>query len=69
MKIVCAWCGKDMGEKNGKGVEGISHSICQECLARLTAKVESKSSTGSEQDGKCTFPEQAKQATKKGEAE
>ena len=52
MKIVCAWCGKDMGEKNGKGVEGISHSICQKCLARLTAKVESKSSTGSEQDGK-----------------
>ena len=51
MKIVCAWCGKEMGEKNGKGVGGVSHSICQECLAKLIARVESKSSTGSEQDG------------------
>ena len=46
MKIVCAWCGKDVGEKDGKGVEGISHSICRECLAKLTAKME-----GVEQDG------------------
>lgn len=46
MRIVCAWCGKDVGEKDGKGVEGISHSICRECLAKLTAKVE-----GGEQDG------------------
>ena len=41
MKIVCAWCGKDMGEKDGKGVEGVSHSICKRCLAKLTTKVES----------------------------
>ena len=46
MKIVCAWCRKDMGEKDGEGVNGVSHSICQECLAKLLAKVESKSSTG-----------------------
>ena len=46
MEIVCAWCDKDMGEKDGKGIEGISHSICQECLAKLLAKIESKSSTG-----------------------
>ena len=51
MKIVCAWCGKDMGEKNGKGMEGISHSICEKCLVKLTAKVESKSSIRIEQDG------------------
>jgi len=51
MKIVCAWCGKDMGEKNGKGVEGISHSICRQCLAKFMAKVESKSTAGIEQDG------------------
>ncbi len=27
MKIVCAWCGKDMGEKDGKGVEGASQYL------------------------------------------
>ena len=42
MKIVCAWCGKDMGEKDGEGIEGISHSICEECLSKLEAKVENK---------------------------
>lgn len=51
MKIVCAWCGKDMGEKDSEGVNGVSHSICQECLAKLTEKEKSKTSTGGEQDG------------------
>lgn len=32
LKIVCAWCGKDMGEKDGEGVEGVSHGICEDCL-------------------------------------
>lgn len=48
MKIVCAWCGKGMGEKDGKGVEGISHSWCEECFAKLMAKVENKSNTRGE---------------------
>jgi len=30
MKIVCAWC-----EKEGEGIEGISHSICEECADKL----------------------------------
>lgn len=34
IKIVCAWCGKDMGTKDGKGVEGITHGICPECLIK-----------------------------------
>jgi len=34
IKIVCAWCEKDMGEKDGGGVEGVSHGICEECLRR-----------------------------------
>jgi len=42
MKIVCAWCGKDMGEKDSKGVDGVTHSICKECSAKLMTKVESK---------------------------
>ena len=40
MNVVCAWCGKDMGEKNGKGVEGVSHGLCQECLAELEATID-----------------------------
>lgn len=31
LKIVCAWCGKDMGSKDGEGVTGISHAICPDC--------------------------------------
>ena len=35
MKIVCAWCGKEMGWKEGEGVNGVSHSICDECYEDL----------------------------------
>jgi len=34
MQVVCAWCGKPMGEKDGKGVEGVSHGICEECYKK-----------------------------------
>ena len=40
MKIICAWCGKDLGEKDGKGVKGISHGVCDKCLSELEAKAE-----------------------------
>ena len=33
LKSVCMYCKKYMGEKDGKGVEGISHGICRECWA------------------------------------
>ena len=32
IEIVCAYCGKKMGEKDGEGVSGISHSICEKCF-------------------------------------
>jgi len=38
MRVVCAWCGKDLGEKEGAGKEEVSHGICQECLAKLEVK-------------------------------
>jgi hypothetical protein len=34
IKIECVYCGKDMGEKDGKGVSGVSHAICPECFQR-----------------------------------
>ena len=39
MKIRCAWCNKDMGEKDGNGTEGISHGVCNECLTRLESGI------------------------------
>jgi hypothetical protein len=38
MKIVCAWCGRGMVEKDGKRTEETSHGICGECIAKLEAK-------------------------------
>lgn len=38
MKIICAWCDKDMGEVDGEGVEGVSHGICDECLKKIEAE-------------------------------
>lgn len=31
LKIVCMYCRTTMGKKDGKGVEGVSHSICRKC--------------------------------------
>ena len=46
MKVICAWCNKDMGEKGGKDVEGISHGVCEECLTRLLAEMEKENGDG-----------------------
>lgn len=35
LKLVCAWCSRDMGEVNGQGVEGVSHDLCEECEKKL----------------------------------
>ncbi len=42
LKVECAWCGKDMGEKDGQGEEGITHGICDECKAQLEAETKSE---------------------------
>lgn len=40
-KIVCMYCGKDMGEKEGFEEEGmISHGICPECAVIQKAKLQ-----------------------------
>ena len=38
IKVVCAWCGISLGEKDGQGAEGISHGICPECVMRHFGK-------------------------------
>ena len=44
MDIFCAWCGKYMGQKDGEGIEGESHSVCEVCYQKLliAAKVDSE---------------------------
>jgi len=31
MTIICAWCGKHLGDKEGGGESGTTHTICDEC--------------------------------------
>lgn len=45
MKVLCAWCGKKMGEKQGDGVEGVSHGICKQCSARVISEVREQLTT------------------------
>lgn len=38
LKVVCASCGADMGEKDGEEQTGTSHGMCQKCSAKITKK-------------------------------
>lgn len=40
MKIKCAYCSKDLGEKEPYNDKSTSHTICQDCLAKELAKME-----------------------------
>ncbi len=50
MKIVCAWCGKDMGERDSEGAEGVSHGMCAECLDEVAGRVKDRISVEDELD-------------------
>ena len=43
-KIICSWCGKDLGTKeadgNGRSKFNITHSICEDCKARVMDELE-----------------------------
>jgi len=38
MKIQCAWCGKDLGEKEPLDDGRVTHGICQECKTVMEAE-------------------------------
>ena len=40
LTVICAWCGKSMGTKEGHGVEGVSHGICKECFDKQIEEIE-----------------------------
>jgi len=43
MKVVCAWCGADLGTKDGHGSTGTTHGICKDCAKKETAKLPKES--------------------------
>ncbi len=38
MKVACCMCKKFLGEKDGRGVEGVSHGLCSDCDRALRKK-------------------------------
>ena len=40
MIVICAWCDKDLGDKEPLGNNDISHGICKECAKVLKAEME-----------------------------
>ena len=46
MKVICAWCLKDMGTKEclnsglAEGEEPVSHGLCPECKVKVMAEIE-----------------------------
>ena len=35
MKIICAWCKKDLGEKEPLADNRITHSVCEKCKQKM----------------------------------
>jgi len=35
MRIICAWCSKDMGRKSPYKDTSVTHSICPDCLSAI----------------------------------
>ena len=46
MKIVCAWCDKDMGEKPPYEDKGVTHGICPECYREMMPEKKEKGEEG-----------------------
>ena len=42
MRVLCAWCGADMGEKECSGPDNglVSHSICERCRMETMTELE-----------------------------
>lgn len=42
MKIVCAWCGIERGEKEPLSIDDKTHTICQECYSVFKSHLEER---------------------------
>ena len=43
IQIVCAWCGKSMGTKQGDTNLPVSHSICPDCAEKTRSEMDKES--------------------------
>ena len=37
--VYCMLCGRYLGSKPGEGIAGVSHGVCDECLAAWVAEL------------------------------
>ena len=44
IQIVCAWCGKPMGTKEGEALCSVSHGICPECAQKVRDELHKRKS-------------------------
>ena len=40
IQVICAWCQREMGEKEGEAPYPISHSICSDCEQKVRSETE-----------------------------
>jgi hypothetical protein len=41
IEVICSGCGKHLGFKDGMGISGVSHSLCEECARTTLEKMRS----------------------------
>lgn len=56
MRIVCAWCGADLGTKPGPA-DKVTHGCCERCMAKMLDELDG----GSASSIPVTEPRQEKQ--------
>ena len=39
IQVICAWCGKPMGKKEGETLHSITHGICPECAQKVQTEI------------------------------
>jgi hypothetical protein len=42
MKILCAWCQEDLGEKEPIENKAVSHGLCAACEQKINAELDAK---------------------------
>jgi hypothetical protein len=42
MKVVCAWCQKDLGEKEPLISSAVSHGMCPDCEKKINAPLDAE---------------------------
>jgi hypothetical protein len=40
IQIICAWCQRDLGKKEGDATYPVSHGICPDCERKVRAEIE-----------------------------